>query len=771
MADSDAKSTTFINDDSDLANEVRIEQVLSNSRQVPALVAGNTVNSALLVLVYWETAPRAFLIAWAALIWLVVLSWLPGWWRHRGREKPRGMSRRAVDHVSSGGLVLGGLWGFGAAMLAGQDTWLHNLALLLIIAGMAWGAAATVARVPAMCAAFTIGCVLPLTAAFATQDGVMPRLLAALTLVYGFTTLWMSHRAYAEFLHGVRLNVERIGFLNELRESHERLEQRVAERSAEIVDANEALKKEISERQQVEVSLRESEGQLLSIAENLPGLVYRRVDDADGRIRFTYVSNQARDRFKMDRNAIIADPMIIREMINPGDYGRMNEVFATARKELRTAEFEFRATLPSGDERWAKVIARPHGADHGDVVTDGLVLDITDHKRAEIALRESEARLSSIIANSPLCIAFKDTDGRYLLVNKKYCETFGLREDEVLGRTVHELFPEEHANAYWEQKREVLKLGIPVEKEVDGATTGGTRHFLEIKFPILDPSGASLGLGAIAADITERVLLEEQLRQSQKMQAIGQLTGGVAHEFNNILQGIVGYLELLGTRIKNDPEADGLLEQAGEIAWRGAEITRSLLAFSRKQTLEPRPVDVDDVIVGVSKVLRGVLGEDIAVVTSIDGNVWQAMADPTQLQSALVNLAINSRDAMRDGGLLTIRAGNTTIDQDEIKKFELREPGDVAQPGDYIRLRVTDTGQGIPPEFLEKVFDPFFTTKDVGQGTGLGLSMAYGFATQSKGFVDIESEVGKGTQVNLYLPRTEIKKLTKGGGDDVREVG
>jgi PAS domain S-box-containing protein len=771
MASSDAKSTKSLNDDSDFANEVRIEQVLSISRQVPALIAGNTVNSALLVLVYWEAAPRAFLIAWAALIWLAVLSWLPGWWRHRGRARPQGMSRRAVDHVSSGGLVLGGLWGFGAAILAGQDTWLHNLALLLLIAGLAWGAAATVARVPAMCAAFTIGCVVPLAAAFATLEGVMPRLLAALTLGYGFATLWMSRNAYTEFIHEVRLNVERIGLLNELRESHEGLEQRVAERLAEIVDANEALKKEISERHQVEASLRESEGQLRSIAENLPGLVYRRVDDADGRVRFTYVSDRARDRFKLDRDAIIADPMMIRGMINPDDYGRMNEVFATARKELRTAEFEFRATLPSGDERWAKVIARPHGADNGDVVTDGLVLDITDHKRAEIALRESEARLSSIIAHSPLCIAFKDADGRYLLVNKKYCETFGLREDEVLGRTGHEVFPVEYADAYWEQEREVLKLGIPVEKEVDGFTTVGTRHFLEIKFPILDPSGASLGIGAIAADITDRVLLEEQLRQSQKMQAIGQLTGGVAHEFNNILQGIVGYLELLGAHLKNDPEAGGLLEQAGEIAWRGAEITGSLLAFARKQTLEPRPIDVDDVIVDVSKVLRGVLGEDITVVMAIDGNVWPAMADPNQLQGALVNLAINSRDAMPDGGLLTIQAGNTTIEQDEIKKFELRESGDAAQPGDYIRLRVSDTGQGIPPEFLEKVFDPFFTTKDVGQGTGLGLSMAYGFATQSKGFVDIESQVGKGTHVDLYLPRAEIKESTEGDGADVREAG
>jgi PAS domain S-box-containing protein len=771
MASSDAKSTKSLNDDSDFANEVRIEQVLSISRQVPALIAGNTVNSALLVLVYWEAAPRAFLIAWAALIWLAVLSWLPGWWRHRGRARPQGMSRRAVDRVSSGGLVLGGLWGFGAAILAGQDTWLHNLALLLLIAGLAWGAAATVARVPAMCAAFTIGCVVPLAAAFATLEGVMPRLLAALTLGYGFATLWMSRNAYTEFIHEVRLNVERIGLLNELRESHEGLEQRVAERLAEIVDANEALKKEISERHQVEASLRESEGQLRSIAENLPGLVYRRVDDADGRVRFTYVSDRARDRFKLDRDAIIADPMMIRGMINPDDYGRMNEVFATARKELRTAEFEFRATLPSGDERWAKVIARPHGADNGDVVTDGLVLDITDHKRAEIALRESEARLSSIIANSPLCIAFKDADGRYLLVNKKYCETFGLREDEVLGRTGHEVFPVEYADAYWEQEREVLKLGIPVEKEVDGTTTRGTRHFLEIKFPILDPSGASLGIGAIAADITDRVLLEEQLRQSQKMQAIGQLTGGVAHEFNNILQGIVGYLELLGAHLKNDPEAGGLLEQAGEIAWRGAEITGSLLAFARKQTLEPRPIDVDDVIVGVSKVLRGVLGEDITVVMAIDGNVWPAMADPNQLQGALVNLAINSRDAMPGGGLLTIQASNTTIDQDEIKKFEFRESGDAAQPGDYIRLRVSDTGQGIPPEFLEKVFDPFFTTKDVGQGTGLGLSMAYGFATQSKGFVDIESQVGKGTHVDLYLPRAEIKESTEGDGADVREAG
>jgi signal transduction histidine kinase len=300
--------------------------------------------------------------------------------------------------------------------------------------------------------------------------------------------------------------------------------------------------------------------------------------------------------------------------------------------------------------------------------------------------------------------------------------------------------------------------------------SGETRMVQELGEPIFDDSGDLVQTVGTIQDITEHARLEEHLRHAQKLEAIGQLTGGMAHEFNNMLQGIVGYLELLRTRIDDRDEVRRIVEEVDAIAWHGAEITRSLLAFARKQSLEPRPIDVSAAVVEVSRVLRGVLTEDISVAISIEGDVGLAIADPNQLQSALLNLAINARDAMPEGGLITLEAGNAGVVEDQIASFGLMGPDDEVRPGNYVRLRVKDNGQGMPSAVQAHAFDPFFTTKEVGQGTGLGLSMVYGFATQSKGFVDIKSEVGSGTQVDLYLPTDAGEEVNKDDEGIVRQA-
>jgi PAS domain S-box-containing protein len=390
-----------------------------------------------------------------------------------------------------------------------------------------------------------------------------------------------------------------------------------------------------------------------------------------------------------------------------------------------------------------------------------LSQQISERERANVALAESEAKLRSIVDNSPLCITLKDVAGRYVMANQRYCETFGVSEEQLTGKTAHDIFDKAFADQFRNQEREVLKVGEPREFEATIPTRQGLRRFFEVNFPILDHLDNCVGVGLISADITDRTILEEQLRQSQKMEAVGQLTGGIAHEFNNLLQGVLGYLEILRGRIKAEPEAVKVLDEVDKAAWRGAEITRSLLAFARKQPLQPRAIDVSEAIAEARPVLQSALTEAITVREVTVGRLWRALADPNQLQSALVNLAINARDAMPGGGVLTIEMGNASVDERQIAGLRKVDPKEVIRPGDYVRLRVMDTGHGMPPEVLKQAFDPFFTTKDVGQGTGLGLSMVYGFAKQSNGFVVIDSELEGGTRVDLYLPRDVGKTETQ----------
>jgi PAS domain S-box-containing protein len=252
----------------------------------------------------------------------------------------------------------------------------------------------------------------------------------------------------------------------------------------------------------------------------------------------------------------------------------------------------------------------------------------------------------------------------------------------------------------------------------------------------------------IGRDMTDRVSLESQLRQAQKMEAVGQLTGGVAHDFNNILTVIMGMTEVLASEVSADPRLAPLVAAIDEATSRGAELTRRMLAFARKQPLQPLIVDLNEIVSGTTAMLRRTLGEDIAVKLVLADGLWPALADRPQIEDALLNLAVNARDAMPSGGRLVIETANVHLDE-QYAAHNLE-----VAPGDYVSVSVSDSGSGIPPNVLERVFEPFFTTKEVGRGTGLGLSMVYGFAKQSGGHVKIYSEVGHGTRITLYLPRT-----------------
>ncbi|AJA61227.1 MULTISPECIES: ATP-binding protein [Bradyrhizobium] len=287
----------------------------------------------------------------------------------------------------------------------------------------------------------------------------------------------------------------------------------------------------------------------------------------------------------------------------------------------------------------------------------------------------------------------------------------------------------------------------------------------------IEASSTALQLGGrtiinnFVKDVTQKRAAEEQLIQAQKMEAVGQLTGGIAHEFNNMLTVITGTIEILADAVKDDPPLATITKLISEAADRGAVLTSSLLSFARKQALQPAEIDVNELLEEVAKLLLATFDKTIEIVSRLDRNVWLAFADRGQLSAALLNLAINARDAMLDGGKLTLTTRNVV--------FGVREAVAVGAgyAGDYVEIEIADTGTGIPQAILERIFDPFFSTKDVGKGTGLGLSMVFGFVKQSGGGIKVTSEEGRGTIFRIYLPKAETSTLRPAGYDERKVVG
>jgi PAS domain S-box-containing protein len=425
-----------------------------------------------------------------------------------------------------------------------------------------------------------------------------------------------------------------------------------------------------------------------------------------------------------------------------------------------------------GTAFWAVAVLDAVRDETGRVIGFAKVTrDITERRAAQEALRKSLREFQLLIQGvKDYAIYMLDPGGRITSWNSGAHNIKGYRADEVIGSHFSRFYTEEERAAG--MPAQALRTAANEGKfEAEGwrVRKDGSRFWASVVIdPIRDETGELVGFAKVTRDITDRRNADEELRraraelfQAQKMDAIGQLTGGVAHDFNNLLTVVIGNLEL-AQRTLGSAEGEGRLRRAIGNAMRGAQraatLTERLLAFSRQQPLEPKTVDVNKLLIGLSDLLGRSLGEHIEVETVGAGGLWRVEVDPVQLEATILNLALNARDAMPDGGKLTIETLNAHLDE----HYSLRHAE--VRPGQYVQVAITDTGSGMTEEVVMRAFEPFFTTKRVGQGTGLGLSQVYGFVKQSGGHVKIYSEVGHGTTIKIYLPRLLH------GSDPEREV-
>jgi PAS domain S-box-containing protein len=550
--------------------------------------------------------------------------------------------------------------------------------------------------------------------------------------------IWIIHR------------VEDVTEIMRLKENGAAGEEVLRERNAiiqQLQTANRNLAKQIDERKRAQEELARTRNFLDLVTENIPAMVF--VKDAKN-LRFVLINRAGEEMLGIGRS----------ELIGKSDYDffpkEQTDFFTSRDKEaMQSGGLHVIPEEPINTRhrgvRLLRTLKLPVPDEQGrPEFLLALCEDITERKNAEAALRESEARFRGFLAASPDAMIIIDQTSRILLASQRVQSMFGYAPEEVLGEPISVLLPERYGDIHAGHLHRYMKAPkaryMSAGKDLYALRKDGSEFPVEIS---LNPDRTSGNLVLIAAvrDITDRKTVEMQLRQAQKMEAIGNLTGGMAHDFNNLLSVVIGNLDLLRERQSFDPESGELAREALDAALRGADLTQRLLAFARRQALQSEPIKLNKLVARISKLLSRTLGENIEIKLDLEDNTWPVIADPAQLEASLVNIVNNARDSMPRGGVLMIATGNRHLDDD----YASQHPG--FAPGDYTLIEVSDTGTGMPRVVVDQIFEPFFTTKEQGKGTGLGLSMVFGFMKQSGGHINVYSEVGVGTTFRLYLPR------------------
>jgi two-component system, cell cycle sensor histidine kinase and response regulator CckA len=505
---------------------------------------------------------------------------------------------------------------------------------------------------------------------------------------------------------------------------------------------------DITERRRSEIALRESEARFRLITNTIDEIFY--IYDAEKGIA-TYLSPAFERIWGYSSEQVLNQEAPFINPVHPEDREKVMN-WGPMTVTGQPVSYEYRIVRSDGTIRHIWDRGYPIAEKDGKVTLYvGTGLDVTEWREAEEALRESREYLSQIINHIADPIIVKDCDHRYVLVNDAFCASIKQKREDLIGKTGFEDLTKEQAEALWKDEVEVLQTGKDSLTEDVFTDPHGQPRVLMTKKSLLINKNGEKQIVLSMRDITEYKRLEAQLLQSQKMEAIGVLAGGVAHDFNNLLNVINGYSELaLESLAENNPVRTDI-EQIWDAGKRAATLTAQLLAFGRKQILQPEILDLNEIIIQMSSMLRRLIGEDIDLAAMPSPDLGLIHADPAKIQQVVMNLAVNARDAMPQGGKLTLETANVNFNESFIKEHsEIRT-------GSFVMLAISDNGMGMDSETKAHLFEPFYTTKGKGKGTGLGLATVYGIVKQSNSFIWVYSEPGKGTAFKIYFPRVEGK--------------
>jgi|MudIll2142460700_1097286.scaffolds.fasta_scaffold02507_6 PAS domain S-box-containing protein len=507
--------------------------------------------------------------------------------------------------------------------------------------------------------------------------------------------------------------------------------------------------RDITERKRSETALRESEGRYRALAEAAQDSIF--IIDRDDRIQ--YINRFGAMLLGQLPEDIIGKPR--KEFFAPDlseqQKQDLEEVFSTG-----LPRFGENKTVFSGREVWLSTSLTPIKTQQGTVqAVLGISRDITEHRRADEELKANRRFLETIIETEPECVKLIGKDGHLMMMNRSglnmiEADTF----EQIKEQPLFPMVSPQYLKAFKKLTDDVFQ-GKTGELTFQMTSLKGRTLWLDTRaVPLRNDKNEIIAMLAITRDITERRKLEEQLRQAQKMEAVGTFAGGIAHDFNNILTAIIGYGSILQMKIEEDNPLRTNVEHILTSAERGAQLTQRLLAFSRKQIINPKLIDLHEIIRKIEQLLIRIIGDDIAFKTVPADEALMVTVDTGQIEQVLMNLATNARDSMPAGGTLTIETGSIELDEGYAKTHGY------GKPGRYAVITVSDTGTGMAETTRVRIFEPFFTTKEIGKGTGLGLSIAYGIMKQHDGYINVYSEPGKGTTLKLYLPRItpEIKR-------------
>lgn len=761
-------------------HDIYREKVAYLARQTPSNTAVTGGVALFTSAILWHFVPDIWLFLWM-MAHLAMTSIAYVRWR-RSLSKNRWISSSTTEAREAGkkrflplavgwATLSGAVWGASVFFLPILPP-TEQLALIIVMACMASGASSTLAAVPLAAAGFILADLVPAIIYFFLQGTFIYSALGVMAVIFALALLSSTRTVYGYFLTAAHNRSENTALLERIRDERKAAAKTLSqseERYSDVVETMGDMMISTSASGEflfVNRSWRETMGYSTA---DLAGLKFLDTIDEAHRDKVLEITRQIAVT-KMDRTDEFmfrtkhGRPVWVEASANPmfedDRLVRINGIFRDIglRKNMERIQHETQAQLQQRVSEATSDLA---------AINASLQLEVGERRQAERAWRNSETQLRLILDSTVEAIYGVDRNGRCTFANSACARLLGFEDaSEMLGVDMHRLA---HAPADDTNGETCAICRVHRENTRRQADDEKFHHQNGGSFPVEYSAGSIVRdgevIGGVIAflDITQRRMTEEQLRQSQKMEAIGQLTGGIAHDFNNLLAVIVGNLDLLSSAPEKGLEMSSAVvrkrtQSALQAAERASALTQRLLTFSRKKMLSPQTINPGELVSEMSEMVRGTLGGGVKIDIHLDAPLWNVVVDPSQFENALLNLAINARDAMAGNGVLTIEVKNIFLDA------PLFLPRLQVPAGDYVKLGLRDTGAGIRPDILDKVFEPFFTTKDMGQGTGLGLSMVFGFVEQSNGFIHLDSGPDIGTEVSIYLPRAAETEAEAGAG-------